>query len=130
MSTVRPAPPPHPASRSTGRAGLLALDLVAIAAFVLIGRRSHGLTTAGIATTIAPFWIGAAVGWLAARADRAPLSLRTGAVVWAVTLVVGMALRNMAFGDGTAASFIMVAGVFLLVTFLGWRLVAIVVSHR
>jgi hypothetical protein len=43
--------------------------------------------------------------------------------VWALSLGVGMTLRAMAFGGGVQVSFVLVAGTFLGITMLGWRLV-------
>ena len=83
------------------RPALLVLDLVAVLLFVTVGRRTHaeGISAAGVLDTAWPFLAGAATGWGAARAWRRPTSLASGAVVWATTLVLGMALRR-ATGDG------------------------------
>jgi hypothetical protein len=54
------------------------LDLAAIVVFVVIGRRSHhedGSWIAGTARVALPFLIALAVGWLLARAWRAPYAL-------------------------------------------------------
>jgi hypothetical protein len=103
-----------------------ALDVASVVVFVAVGRRTHdqdpGL--AGVFATAAPFLIALAVGWLLARAWYAPMSLRTGLTVWAVTVVGGMLLRNLVFGDGTAASFVVVATLFTGACLLGWRLVS------
>lgn len=104
------------------RPALLVLDLVAVLLFVTVGRRTHaeGISAAGVLDTAWPFLAGAATGWGAARAWRRPTSLASGAVVWATTLVLGMALRR-ATGDGTAAPFVLVAVATLAVLLLGWR---------
>jgi len=103
-----------------------ALDAAAIVLFVAIGRRNHdedpGL--GGTFETAAPFLIALAVGWLVARAWRRPFALVTGVVVWAVTIALGMLLRNLVFDRGTAASFIVVATLFTGALLIGWRLVA------
>ncbi len=105
---------------------LLLLDVAAVALFALIGRRAHeeGLTTAGVARTAAPFLAGLGAGWLLTRAWRAPASLPVGAGVAATTVAGGMALRRVVFDDGTAASFVVVASVFLGTAMLGWRAAA------
>lgn len=103
------------------------VDAAAIVVFVVMGRGSHseGESLDGIAITAAPFLLGALAGWAVGvavtRAWREPVSRATGLAVWAGTLVVGMALRNLAFDDGTAVSFIAVAAAFLAVFLLGWR---------
>ncbi len=69
----------------------------------------------------APFLIAAAVGWLLARAWRAPVSARTGAIVWASTVAGGLALRSLVFDRGVAPSFMVVAALTLGVLLCGWR---------
>ena len=108
------------------------LDVFAIVLFVAIGRRNHDEdgAFAGVIGTAAPFLIGLACGWLVARAWRRPTSVSTGAVVWPTTIVVGMLVRNLGFGDGTAASFVIVATVFVGTFLLGWRGVLALVDRR
>ena len=108
----------------------LALDVVLVIVFCAIGRRSHDEANAltGLATTAWPFLSGLAVGWLATVAlyrDKfdAFLIVPTGIVVWLSTLVVGMLLRVVS-SQGTAFSFIIVAGTVLAVFLVGWRAVA------
>ena len=108
--------------RRTTALALLA-DLVCVVTFCTIGRRSHaeGLTVAGIAETSWPFLAGTAVGWLAARAWRRPLSLApTGVLVWVCTVAVGMVLRTLS-GQGVAVSFVVVASLATALLLLGWR---------
>ena len=104
------------------------LDLICVVAFVAVGIRSHGDADAFI-TVAAPFIAALAVAWLVAAPLRAPETLKAGAVIWLVTLVGGMLLRR-AMGDGTAATFILVASFFLAVTMLGWRGVRVLVTQR
>lgn len=112
----------------------LVLDVVLVIVFCAIGRRSHDEANAltGLATTAWPFLTGLAVGWLATVAlyrDKldAFLIVPTGIVVWLSTLVVGMLLRVVS-GQGTAFSFVLVAGTVLAVFLLGWRAVAKIVT--
>ncbi len=104
----------------------LAFDVASVAAFVVIGRRSHddGLTVAGVARTAAPFLLALAIGWVLARGWRAPVAIRTGVVVWVTTVVAGLALRRVAFSDGTAVAFVIVTAVTLGLLLFGWRAVA------
>jgi hypothetical protein len=102
-------------------------DAALIVLFVILGRKSHHEDGSFLAATFrvaAPFLIGAAVGWLASRAWRAPLDLNTGIVVWLATIVAGMLLRRFVFDRGTALPFIIVAASFTLVFLVGWRAVA------
>ena len=112
----------------------LVLDVVLVIVFCAIGRRSHDEANAltGLATTAWPFLTGLAVGWLATVAlyrDKfdAFLIVPTGIVVWLSTLAVGMLLRVVS-GQGTAFSFVLVAGTVLAVVLLGWRAVAKIVT--
>jgi pimeloyl-ACP methyl ester carboxylesterase len=102
------------------------LDLVAVLVFVGIGRsvHAHGLGIGGLASTAWPFVSGLAVGWVALTlAHRDPASLRSGVLVCAATVAVGMALRVVA-GQGTAAAFVVVALCFLGAFMCSWRLLA------
>lgn len=110
----------------------LAADLVAVAAFTTLGRRSHdeGLSAAGILTTAWPFLAGTVVGWALSRGWRRPAAIApTGVVVWVCTVTVGMLLRK-ATGAGTALSFVVVASLVTGVLLLGWRAVIATLSRR
>ena len=102
------------------------IDVVAVTAFVVIGRKNHheGSALSGIVKVAAPFLIALASGWVAARAWRSPMAVGTGVIVWLVTVVGGLVLRKVAFDGGTAMPFIIVASLFNLATLVGWRLVA------
>ena len=102
------------------------VDVLCIVIFVAIGRKNHdeGEAAAGIFRVAAPFLIAAVAGWLATQAWKRPLELRTGAIVWVTTIVLGMILRNFVFNDGTATAFIIVARVFLCTFLNGWRALA------
>jgi hypothetical protein len=103
------------------------LDVLLVVVFAAVGRRSHaeGLDVAGVLRTALPFLVGTAAGWLVASIvlDGGPRTLGYGAVVVALTVVVGMGLRALA-AEGTAPSFVLVATTVLTVLLLGWRLVA------
>lgn len=107
-------------------------DLAVVVVFVAAGRRTHDDTGSitGIATTAAPFIIGLAVGWASASVRRHPGSLRTGMTLWASTLVAGMVVRNVVFGDGTATPFVAVATAFLGGGLLGRRAIGVAVRAR
>jgi hypothetical protein len=110
------------------------LDIVSIIVFVAIGRNNHdegGGAVHGTLSVAAPFLIALAVGWLLARAWRAPLAPATGIIVWLTTIIVGMPLRHWAFHRGTATAFIIVATLFTGVFLVGWRVVGEKVgAHR
>jgi hypothetical protein len=110
----------------------LILDVVVVALFVVLGRETHGEGNAlvDIARTAAPFLVALIVGWVAARAGRDPMSMQTGVIVAVVTVALGMVIRRLAFSDGTAAPFVIVASAFTLAGMLGWRAVIWLVRRR
>jgi peptidoglycan/LPS O-acetylase OafA/YrhL len=113
------------------RISVLLVDLVAVLAFVTLGRRSHdeGSALVGTVTTAWPFVAGALVGEAVVAAVRKdPRELRSGAIVVAGCLLVGLPLRRLA-GDGTPVPFIVVTTTVLTVFVLGWR-VALRLSAR
>ena len=106
----------------------LVVDVVAITAFAILGRRSHAEAgnLFGVLSTAWPFLAGALIGhaicWgiVALRGDQA--GWRPGIVVWISTLVLGMLLR-LATGSGAAWPFVLVASIVLAVFLLGWRVI-------
>ena len=104
------------------------LDLLCVIVFVALGIRAHAEADP-LLQVAAPFLAALAIGWVIALPLKPAASLRAGFVIWLVTLVGGMLLRRVG-GDGTAATFIMVATAFLAVTMLGWRGIAALVARR
>ena len=101
------------------------VDGVCVVVFVLIGRRNHdeGEALVEVLRTVAPLLIGLTAGWaLLARTAQRGVAWRSGVIVWASTVVVGLVLRRVAFDRGTAFSFVVVATLFLGVFLVGWRL--------
>lgn len=108
-------------------------DAAAVVLFVAVGRNNHDAGGNPVAETLrvaAPFLIALAVGWVVARAWQRPDALRTGLVIWPITVALGMVLRHWVFDRGTATSFIVVASIATAVLLLGWRLVALLVRRR
>ncbi len=104
----------------------LGLDLLVVLVFAVIGRLSHaeGADPAGIGLTAWPFvvaLVGTTVALLGMK--RPTEQFLNGVIVWAGTLGFGMWIRTNA-GDGVQPSFVVVAGIFLAITMLGWRLLA------
>ncbi len=99
-------------------------DALVVIVFATVGRASHDQSTslAGIWHTAWPFALGTAIALGITAATKAdPRTLAVGVRVWLWTLVLGMVARR-ALGDGTAATFIVVATIVLAALFLGWRL--------
>ncbi|HEY2766503.1 MAG TPA: DUF3054 domain-containing protein [Pseudonocardiaceae bacterium] len=123
----------RPRAAPTGRAlGVgLAADVLAVLVFAAIGRRSHaeGSDLLALLATAGPFLVGLAGGWALARAWRAPLALRTGLLVWPVTVIVGLAVRT-GFTGRLPVSFVLVVVLSLGVLLLGWRAVARLLTTR
>ena len=110
----------------------LGIDTFSVVFFVAVGRREHDRDSAisGLIDTAAPFLIGLAIAWLVLRAWSRPTDWRTGVGIWAITLVAGMLLRKIVFGDGTATSFVIVATLFLALFLIGWRLAFGLIERR
>ena len=112
----------------------LIVDAALVILFAAIGRATHegdvfGPFGAGLATTAWPFLVALLVGWSITRAWRRPVAvLRTGLPVWAVTVVLGMALRALS-GQGVPVAFVIVATITLALFLLGWRGVAQLVAR-
>ena len=101
-----------------------AIDAAIVVAFIAIGRRNHDrdVAVASLVNTAAPFVISLGIAWVAWRVWQHPTSIRSGVKVWLTTVTLGMLLRKFIFGEGTAASFVVVATVFLSLL-LDWRVV-------
>ncbi|MBB3156348.1 hypothetical protein FHS07_000032 [Microbacterium proteolyticum] len=112
----------------------LLVDAALVILFAGIGRATHegdvfGPFGTGLATTAWPFLVALLVGWSITRAWRRPFAvLHTGLPVWAVTVVLGMALRALS-GQGVAVAFVVVATITLGLLLLGWRGAALLVDR-
>jgi hypothetical protein len=103
------------------------LDVALVVVFAALGRRSHaeGLDVLGVLRTAGPFVAGTAAGWLVASLtmDAGPRDL-----------AFGRGAQNApeccraVIGDGTAASFVIVATTVLSLMLLGWRVIARLVA--
>jgi hypothetical protein len=104
--------------------GSLAVDIVLVGVFAVIGRASHAesLDLPGVATTAWPFVVSVALGSVVASWRGWPWWVQ-GLFVWVVTLVGGMALR-VAAGGSTALGFVIVGGITLALFLIGWRAIA------
>ncbi len=103
----------------------LFVDVALVVAFATVGRSSHSesLTAAGIFATAWPFVAACLAGWVTLTLRNNPgLHWSAGVFLWLLTLAGGMALR-VAAGGTTAVAFIIVAGAFLALGLIGWRLV-------
>lgn len=114
-------------STASGQVRLaVVMDVVFVALFVVIGRASHheAMNPGGLARTAIPFLVGLVVGWVVVVLIGQPAARwRAGLVVWACTLVIGMVVRVLTH-QGVQPSFVVVAGVFLGLFLIGWRLLA------
>ena len=101
-------------------------DAAFVLLFATLGRISHAeaVSWAGILGVAGPFLVALAAGWLLARWRAGwPTHVSGSAVVWLVTVVLGLALR-VATGGGFAWSFGLVALVVLGLFLIGWRCAA------
>ena len=102
------------------------IDVLAVLIFVAIGRRSHdeANSISGLLQTAAPFLIAVALSWVIVTFAKPGGTFVPALTTWAITVSVGMLLRNLAFGEGTALSFIIVTTITLFVLIVGARLIA------
>ena len=81
----------------------------------LVGRRNHdeAASISGVLGTAAPFLIALAVSWPLSRSVRTPFARSAILTTWLCTVILGLALRRVVFGDGIATPFIIVATITL-----------------
>jgi hypothetical protein len=103
----------------------LALDIFSVLLFVAVGRRNHNESAgiSGVVEVALPFLIALVCSWVVSRAWQKPNATKNGVVIWSVTVVLGLVLRNLIFDRGTAAPFVVVAAVVLGVLLAGRRLI-------
>lgn len=104
-------------------------DLGLTAVFVAIGMSSHDSSWSDYPLTLVPFVIALTVAWAIPRVSTAPLSLGSGAIVWAVTAAGGLGLRAL-FGDGVSGAFPIVTALVLAAFFFGWRIITHLVMRH
>jgi peptidoglycan/LPS O-acetylase OafA/YrhL len=101
----------------------LVVDLLVVAVFVLVGRRTHhddaGL--AGFARVAWPFAVGLVAGWAVSGLRRAPFERRRVAVTSAATVAVATFLRIVVQDRSAEPPFLLVALLFFGVCLFGWR---------
>lgn len=105
-------------NRDAARA--LALDVICVMALVVIGTRNHDTDTGftGVMSVGAPFIVAlVAVHAVLLATNKQSMTV----AVWLGTVGIGMVLRNVVFGRGTALAFVIVATVFLGASMFGWR---------
>lgn len=117
----------------------LALDVVLVVVFVLVGRRSHedGYALPNLLLAVLPFLVGLLSGWGLVRwLSRAwPHRVGHGVTLAVATVVVGMVVRlvmGQSLGEGAVGvvTFAAVALAFLLLFLVGWRAIAAYVLAR
>ncbi|MCI1749386.1 MAG: DUF3054 domain-containing protein [Acidipropionibacterium sp.] len=123
----------HSKTTASGQVRLtVVMDILAVLIFAIIGRLAHQetLNPGGLMRTVVPFLAGLVVGWIIVVVGRLPAAeWRAGLVVWACTLVLGMAMRHFTH-QGVVLSFVIVAAIFLALFLIGWRVVAGLVRRR
>ena len=109
------------------------IDAVLVVVFATFGRGAHseGLGAAQVWGTAWPFLVGLVAGWVLVLATRRALtSVRTGVVLWVVTLVVGMVIRGLGDVRIPHWSFMIVAGIATGVFLIGWRAIRAAIVRR
>lgn len=111
----------------------IVIDVILVAVFCVIGRLSHAegvfSDIPGLLNTTWPFLVAtlAAHAVMLIRGTQADRML-PGAVIWAVTVVLGLLLRALS-GQGTALAFMIVATLTLALFLLGWRAIVALVRR-
>lgn len=103
----------------------IGLDILLLVVFAWIGRNNHdaSLTPGEIAWTALPFAAGALITHLVLFYRGANVrSLPSGLIIFLGTWVLGVILRWIT-GGGIPWDFILVAGAFLALFLLGWRVI-------
>jgi predicted lipid-binding transport protein (Tim44 family) len=100
----------------------IAVDVICILVFAILGRSSHQETTdlLGVAHTAWPFLAGCLLGTLLGRTWRHPFSIKSGVAVWLGTVAGGMVLRLLT-GAGVQLTFVIIASCVLALLLIGWR---------
>jgi len=100
----------------------LAIDVICILIFAIVGRSSHGEASdlIGVLRTAWPFLVGCLAGTVIGRVWRRPTSMPSALAVWAGTIALGMALRVLS-GATIQLSFVIVAALVLAAFMFGWR---------
>ncbi len=115
---------PTEARRATRWLWPLLADLACVVALALGGKNTHEASDSNwvVLAIVWPFALAAGVAhvWLTLQGRRAHRAWPEGAIVVAATYVLGMILRAVS-GRGLAPGFLVVAGIFLALTMLGWR---------
>ncbi|OZM81229.1 DUF3054 domain-containing protein [Pseudonocardia sp. MH-G8] len=106
-------------------------DVVAVVVFAAVGRMNHAQPDdlLGLLATAAPFLVGLVAVWATPIVRANPVGIRGALVVWAGTVVLGLALRA-AFTERLPLSFAVVTAVSLAVLMLGWRGLSALVALR
>lgn len=107
-----------------------AIDLALIVLFAAIGMANHhGAVLPGLVIVAWPFVVGAAIGWIASMAWKAPAGpVRSGIAIWLLAVALGMTLRVLT-GGGFAWSFLIVTALVLGAFLVGWRAIAALVAR-
>lgn len=103
----------------------IAVDLLSVLVFATIGSVVHSRVVDfnAIIWTALPFVTAALVIHVILSVRRVNVrTITSGIVIWLVAWVVGVGFRA-AVGDGTPIDFILVAGGFLALFLLGWRVI-------
>ena len=108
----------------------IAVDVICILVFAIVGRSSHQEATdlLGVVHTAWPFLAGCLLGTLLGRTWRHPYGLTSGVAVWLGTVVAGMTLRLIS-GAGVQLSFVIVASAVLALFLIGWRAGLRLIQH-
>lgn len=106
------------------------IDVLLVCLFLFLGRRSHDAPPSleGYLSSLWPFLLALALGWIITNATAHPLRISTGVGISLTTIAAGMTVRALS-GQGIHISFVLVASGVLLVFLVGWRIIAHAVNR-
>ncbi|WP_127130550.1 DUF3054 domain-containing protein [Georgenia sp. SYP-B2076] len=105
------------------------IDLVCVLVFAIVGLTMHGSPLSELLDTAWPFLVGLAVAWMTPVRSVPLILWPSGVVIWAGTVIVGLALRALT-GGGVSGAFPLVTALVLAVLLIGWRVVPEVIERR
>lgn len=116
--------------RRIGQLWAYPIDLAIVVGFWVIYSlaQDQPTTLAVLLPTIFPFWLGLSLAWLVVTPGKAAVSFNHAVVVWAMTLIGGLLLRNLG-GQATAMPLIVASSVVLSFGLLGWRLLGFLLAR-
>lgn len=111
-------------------------DIASVGVFALLARIAHRsaempLTFVGWLSTLWPFALGVALGWVVVLlTGKDGRRVGGGVMVWVITVITGLTIWGIKHGQFPHWSFMIVAGSMSALLMLGWRGVVAATATR